>query len=74
MEIRFRGAHITVGQLLKKLDIVSSGGEVKLFLEDQPIHVNGQSESRRGRKLVAGDKVRIGKQIYVLKGEPNASD
>ncbi|WAH37011.1 RNA-binding S4 domain-containing protein [Alicyclobacillus dauci] len=74
MEIRFSGTHITVGQLLKKLDIVSSGGEVKIYLEEQPIKVNGQTESRRGRKLVSGDSVQIGRKSYLLKGDPNVSD
>lgn len=74
MEIRFSGPHITVGQLLKKLDIVSSGGEVKIFLEEGSVRVNGDRETRRGRKLVSGDKVRIGSETYVLKGDPNASD
>jgi ribosome-associated protein len=73
MEIRFSGPYITVGQLLKKLDLVSSGGEAKAFLEEQPPKVNGEKESRRGRKLISGDKVQIGRQTYVLKGDPNAS-
>ncbi|EPZ46328.1 RNA-binding S4 domain-containing protein [Alicyclobacillus acidoterrestris] len=74
MEIRFSGPYITVGQLLKKLDIVSSGGEVKIFLEEGRLFVNGERETRRGRKLLNGDTVRIGRQTYTLKGDPNASD
>lgn len=74
MNVSFKGEYITLSQLLKKLDIVSSGGEVKVFLEEAAIEVNGEPEARRGRKLFAGDKVRIDNQVYVLKGDQNASD
>ncbi|WP_018131400.1 S4 domain-containing protein YaaA [Effusibacillus pohliae] len=50
---------ITLGQLLKYADIVGSGGEVKTFLQETPIRVNGEAENRRGRKLRDGDVVEI---------------
>lgn len=49
--------YITLGQLLKAADIVSSGGEVKPFLAEGGITVNGEDENRRGRKLRPGDQV-----------------
>lgn len=74
MNVEFQGDYITVGQLLKKLDMVSSGGEVKIFLEERPIRVNGETEARRGRKLYAGDTVQIGRKTYTLTGTAHASD
>jgi ribosome-associated protein len=53
------GAYIELQQLLKRLDIVQSGGEVKIFLAETEIIVNGDYESRRGRKLYPGDLVVI---------------
>lgn len=50
---------ITLGQLLKYADIIGSGGEVKAFLQDTKILVNGEAENRRGRKLREGDVVEI---------------
>ncbi|MFC4768475.1 S4 domain-containing protein YaaA [Effusibacillus consociatus] len=50
---------ITLGQLLKYADIVGSGGEVKSFLQETKILVNGEAENRRGRKLRAGDVIEI---------------
>ncbi|WP_067622060.1 RNA-binding S4 domain-containing protein [Alicyclobacillus acidiphilus] len=73
MDIEFDGPFITVGQLLKKLNIVSSGGEVKVFLEEHGVSVNRQAENRRGRKLVDGDIVRIGKQEYRLRRSSHAA-
>lgn len=52
-----QGDHITLGQLLKTADIISSGGEAKLYLADMIVLVNGEEEQRRGRKLRAGDLV-----------------
>jgi ribosome-associated protein YbcJ (S4-like RNA binding protein) len=43
--------------LLKLVDCVATGGEVKHFLQSRRVTVNGQPETRRGRKLVAGDVV-----------------
>ena len=42
--------YITLGQLLKLTDCVSTGGQVKPFLQETAIRVNDQPENRRGRK------------------------
>ena len=44
-------------QFLKWHNIVSSGGEAKIFIKSGQVKVNGQIELKRGRKLVKGDKV-----------------
>lgn len=51
--------HITLGQLLKKESIVSTGGMVKPFLEEYEIRVNSVLENRRGKKLYHNDIVEI---------------
>ncbi len=56
-EIEVRGQFITLGQLMKLVGEVNSGAEVKQFLADNRILVNGQPDDRRGRKLRAGDMV-----------------
>lgn len=50
-------AYITLGQFLKLMDIVQSGGEAKHLIHTFSIQVNGVDDNRRGRKLFAGDKV-----------------
>lgn len=52
-----RGEKITLGQLLKLLNLVGSGAEVKDFLASETVLVNGDPDNRRGRKLFAGDVV-----------------
>ncbi|MTD43133.1 RNA-binding S4 domain-containing protein [Conexibacter sp. W3-3-2] len=56
-EIPLRDGMIRLGQLLKLADLVDSGGEVRWFLDEAEITVNGEPESRRGRQLVPGDLV-----------------
>lgn len=49
--------HITLGQLLKDYGLTSTGGQAKIFLEENEgkVFVNTEAENRRGRKLYSGD-------------------
>jgi|HigsolmetaAR206D_1030411.scaffolds.fasta_scaffold00060_32 ribosome-associated protein len=51
--------YITLGQLLKLVGIIRTGGQAKRFLAENRVTVNGQPESRRGKKLVPGDTVEV---------------
>ena len=51
--------YITLGQLLKYIDLVSSGGQVKHFLLENNVTVNNIKEDRRGRKLYENDIIGI---------------
>ena len=50
---------IRLGQLLKLVDAVPTGAQVKDVLATTDIRVNGEAEDRRGRQLHAGDVVSI---------------
>lgn len=50
---------ITLGQLLKMINAISSGGMAKWFLEQHVVYVNGEEEQRRGKKLRHDDIVDI---------------
>jgi ribosome-associated protein len=66
-EIPIREQSIRLGQLLKLAGIVDSGSEVKALLAAAPALVNGERETRRGRQLRGGDRVRIGaEELLVL--------
>lgn len=67
-EIALRDGTIRLGQLLKLADLVDSGGEVRWFLEDATITVNGEPENRRGRQLAAGDVVVVNGEDLRLTG------
>lgn len=50
---------ITLGQLLKITDAISSGGMGKWFLQEHDVYVNGEIDDRRGRKLRNADVINI---------------
>jgi ribosome-associated protein len=49
----------TLGQALKVANLVGSGGEAKVLIQAGEILVNGEVETRRGRKLEKGDVVEV---------------
>ena len=53
-------AGTTLGQALKVASLVGSGGEAKVLIQAGEVLVNGEVETRRGRKLHEGDVVEIG--------------
>jgi ribosome-associated protein len=59
-EVAIRGATIRLGQLLKLAGLTASGSEAKALLASGAVSVNGERETRRGRQLVARDRVRAG--------------
>jgi ribosome-associated protein len=61
-----RGDHITLDALLKATGLAGSGGEAKIRIAAGEVRVNGETEQRRGRKLRAGDEVRLGDQRVTL--------
>ena len=50
-KIQLDSEYITLGQLLKITDAISSGGMAKWFLSENTVYVNGEVDQRRGRKL-----------------------
>ena len=65
-EIVIRGDTIRLGQLLKLAGVVGAGGELKAFLAEAPVLVNGEPDARRGRQLHPGDVVAVaGEELRV---------
>ena len=59
MEITIKDEFIKLGQALKLAGAVSSGIEAKVLIADGEVTVNGETETRRGRKLRDGDTVSV---------------
>jgi ribosome-associated protein len=68
-DVPIRGDMIRLGQLLKLADVVEGGGEVKDYLAEVPVLVNGEPEDRRGRQLHPGDVVLTGDEELRVVGE-----
>lgn len=55
--IELREEFIKLGQALKAAGLVESGVEAKEVIQDGLVTVNGEVDTRRGKKLYAGDVV-----------------
>lgn len=55
--IKLKDDHIKLGQALKLASLVEDGVEAKYVILDGLVKVNGEVDTRRGRKLYNGDVV-----------------
>lgn len=53
---------IALGQALKAASVAGTGGEAKVLIQSGEVRVNGEIETRRGRKLREGDVVEVGEE------------
>jgi ribosome-associated protein len=64
---------IKLDQFLKLAQVVQTGGEAKVLIQSGQVMVNGVVETRRGRKLRAGDIVLVdGEELVVETDEEDA--
>ena len=65
--IKLRDEYIKLGQALKAAGLVESGVDAKFAVQDGLVKVNGQTETQRGKKLIAGDIVEYdGEKIKIV--------
>ncbi|MBR6230195.1 MAG: RNA-binding S4 domain-containing protein [Eubacterium sp.] len=66
--IPIRDEFIKLGQALKLAGLVGSGVEAKVVIQEGEVRVNGQTETRRGKKLYPDDTFEYdGNLIKVVK-------
>ncbi len=60
---------IRLGQFLKYANMVQDGNEAKFLILDGQVKVNGEVETRRGRKLHVNDIVQVeeGDTLLIVK-------
>ncbi len=71
-QIRIQTDFITLQQALKLAGLVDQGSDVKVYLAEGMVTVNGQTVSERGKKLRHGDVAEvkgIGKVEVLAEGE-----
>ncbi|GAA0260687.1 hypothetical protein GCM10008922_20100 [Faecalicatena contorta] len=68
IKLRESDEFIKLGQALKAAGLVDSGVEAKEAVQDGSVKVNGETDTRRGRKLYDGDRVEFdGQEIKIEK-------
>ncbi len=66
MEITIKDEYIKLGQALKLAGLVGSGVDAKMVIADGLVTVNGEVETRRGKKLYPGDNFEFeGEEVTV---------
>ena len=66
---------MTLGQMLKEVTVIGSGGQAKWYLADNSVFVDGELENRRGRKLYAGMMIEIPEEgTFFMVKNGNESD
>lgn len=63
-DVKISTEFIRLGQLVKLLDLVDTGGQVTVYLLSNEILVNGVDEKRRGKKLYPNDVVILDGEEY----------
>ncbi len=63
------GEYIQLDQLLKKLDLISSGGETGAFLETHQVLLNGAKVHEKRKKIRPGDELSIDKKKWHVSGQ-----
>lgn len=68
IQIILNDEFIKLGQALKAAHLCDTGVDAKYVIQDGMVKVNGQVDTRRGRKVYAGDCIEFrGETIKVIK-------
>ena len=67
--VKIETPFIKLDSLLKLADLVSSGGEAKMVIQDGLVKVNGEVCTMRGKKLYPGDKFGFEGDTYLITHE-----
>lgn len=65
-EVTLLSSPVALFKVLKFEGLASSGAEAKQLVAGGHVTVNGEIETRKARKLVAGDQIQLGEQILKL--------
>lgn len=57
MKVKIVGEYIKLGQLIKKLNIIDTGGQSKYFLSTHEVKINEQIATKRNSKIYVGSTV-----------------
>lgn len=65
-KVEIKSEYITLGQFLKYVDLISFGGEAKLFIQNNDIFVNENLVKERGKKLRPNDVIKVKSMVFEI--------
>ena len=66
MNVYIKDNFIKLQQALKLAGFVDQGSDAKMLIQDGNVKVNGAVCTMRGKKLVAGDKVEMDGESFII--------
>ncbi|MFI3142051.1 MAG: RNA-binding S4 domain-containing protein [Clostridia bacterium] len=63
-KVRISTPYIKLDAVLKLSNVISTGGQAKMIIQDELVKVNGEVCTIRGKKLVIGDTFEFEKRLY----------
>ena len=66
MKVKIRGKFIKLGQLIKKLNIIDTGGQAKYFIKSHEIRINNEEDVKRNTKVWLNSTVWIDDQVFYI--------
>ncbi len=66
MKVKIKGKFIKLGQLIKKLDIIDTGGQAKYFVKSHDIRINNEDGAKRNTKVWVNSTVWIDDQVFYI--------
>ena len=64
---KIEGEYIELIQLLKAIGLANTGGHAKMIVDQEMVTRNGEVETRKRAKLIAGDVIEITDNKIILK-------
>ncbi|SET51678.1 RNA-binding S4 domain-containing protein [[Clostridium] polysaccharolyticum] len=65
--VTIKNEFIKLGQALKLAGLVSNGVDAKFVIQDGKVLLNGEVETRRGKKVYSGDVIEFnGSQVKIV--------
>lgn len=65
MQYKLNDEYIELFKLMKVLDLVDTGGQAKMLIAEGYVLRNGEVETRKRAKIIAGDMLVIGDDVTI---------
>jgi len=65
LQFELEDEYIELFKLLKVLDLVDTGAQAKMIVADGYVSRNGETETRKRAKIVAGDSLLVGGDVSI---------
>ncbi|WP_186431122.1 S4 domain-containing protein YaaA [Clostridium sp. BSD9I1] len=66
IEIKINTDIIKLDAFLKWCGAISTGSDAKYYIQNEMVKVNGEIETRRGKKLTKGDKIEVDGEEFII--------